>query len=100
MAISNAHMIKRMEQELHPAKFGTDEQMMHTHLGHVRLLCDILLDEKPAIHTKERKVPKDEPNAHISGREMKPIMGYTSSKIQPKYSQTKSRKSQFFTFNE
>ena len=82
MAISNAHMIKRMEQELHLAKFATDEQMMHTHLGHVRLLCDILLDEKPAIHTKERTVPKDEPNAHISEKEMKAMMGSTSTQIQ------------------
>ena len=81
MAISNAQMIKRMEQELYLAKVAADEQTMHRHLGHVRLLCDILLDENPTLQTENQTATKIEPNAHISETEMKAMMGSTTKQI-------------------
>ena len=77
MAVSNAHMLQRMEQELQLAKTAESEQTMQTHLGHVRLLCDLLLD-KDSVDTKSVTSTKVAQNPNISTKEMQAMMGTTS----------------------
>lgn len=69
MAVSNEAMIAKMIQELQQAKQQTTKQdTMKQHLSHVRLLCDLILQEDtPAIAATSK--------SEISEAEMKAMLG-------------------------
>jgi len=66
MAVSNGTIIEKMMEELQQAKQqSTNQVAMKQHLSHVRLLCDLILQEDtPAMNKNE-----------ISGAEMKAMLG-------------------------
>src|SRR5699024_6330936 len=67
MAVSNGAIREKMTEELHQTKQqSTHQEAMKKHLSHVRLLCDLILQEEDTPATIK---------SEISEAEMKAMLG-------------------------
>lgn len=77
MAVTNETIIQKMMQELNKAKaVSHQKEHMTKHIEHVKLLCELLLEEK------EDRVNKTMPmttKTRITAAEMKAMMGSTEN---------------------
>ncbi|API91870.1 hypothetical protein J32TS6_22740 [Virgibacillus pantothenticus] len=70
MAVTNTTVIKKMLEELHAAKSNAEnEAILHQHVRHIRLLCDLLLNEP------SKAVAEMQDKNQISMAEMKMMLG-------------------------
>src|SRR5699024_7555766 len=80
MEVSKANMLQRKEQELQLAQTAESEQTMQTHLGHVRLLCNLVLDQD-SLDNKSVTSTKLAENTNINKKEMQAMMRTKSHEI-------------------
>lgn len=79
MAVANETIIQKMMQELNKAKaVSNNKNSMTKHIEHVKLLCELLLEE--ADGRLEKTTPKIS-KTKITAEEMKAMMGTTGSRV-------------------
>lgn len=81
MAVANETIIQKMMQELTKAKdVSNNQERLLTHIEHVRLLCDLLLEEKNEGY--DNAMTKTN-RTKITADEMKAMMGTTKKVVTP-----------------
>jgi len=82
MAVANETIINKMMNELKVAKEDPyNKEKMMKHVGHVKLLCELLLQEERPEEIQKSKITADE---------MKAMMGQKATKAMPSNSSPKS----------
>jgi len=77
MAVSNETIIQKMMQELNKAKVVShNTENMTKHIEHVKLLCELLLEDKDEYTNQATSKTRTK----ITAAEMKAMMGRTDSK--------------------
>lgn len=85
MAVGNEKILEKMMMEVQQAKLlQNDHHAMLAHIQHIRLLCDLFLDDE---ETPEK--PKRKPN-DIEEVEMKAMLGEKAYEIEKKKQQNKN----------
>lgn len=70
MAVTNTTIINKMLEELHVANNNVDNELvLRQHVRHIRLLCDLLLDEQ------EKSMTQAQDSTQFSAAEIKMMLG-------------------------
>ncbi|HLR72436.1 MAG TPA: DUF5327 family protein [Pseudogracilibacillus sp.] len=82
MSVANETIINKMMHELKVVKEEpNNKEKMMKHVGHVKLLCELLLEEERPLEIQKNK---------ITAEEMKAMMGQNATKSLPSTSGSKS----------